>query len=101
MKSSDALLIGAVGIGLYYLWKSKEVVEKTLDESVAAPIADAWTSVFMPGQLQLTGNALFSNGYRVAMSQLNIDPTTLTFMHLGQRYRIDHREGNDYIVVRA
>lgn len=98
-RTSDLIVLGALGAGLYYLSKKKDEVEKGLDEYVAAPIADAWISIFMPGHITLTGTAVFPNGYKVSMSQLNIDPTTLTFNHLGQRYRIDHREGDNYIVV--
>lgn len=101
MKASDYVVLGAAGAVLYALWKSKEKVETTLDENVAAPIANAWLNIFMPGHITLTGTAVFPTGYRVAMSQLTVDPSTLTFNHLGQRYRIDHREGDNYIVVRA
>lgn len=99
-KIERYLMIGLLGVGAYLLWKSKEKIDKGVD-FIAEPIANAIIAVTMPGQLQLTGNVLFSSGYRVSINQLNVNPTTLTFSHLGQRYRIDHREGNDYIAVLA
>lgn len=100
MRTSDYIVLGAAGAVLYALWKSKEQIEKSLDENIAAPIADAWLGITLPGNITLTGTAVFPAGNRVAMSQLTIDPSTLTFIYLGQRYRIDHREGDNYIVVR-
>lgn len=99
MKTQDMLTLGVGVVVAYLLWKSKEKIEKGAD-FIAEPIANTIIGITMPGELKLTGNALLPNGYRVAMSQLNIDPSTLTFSHLGLRYRIDHREGNDYITVR-
>lgn len=102
-QKDQNLLLMALGIGaIYLIWKAKETIKEGVDDAanaIAQPIADGWLSIFMPGNVTLTGVARFPNGYRVEMSKLSIDPATMTFVHLGRKYRIDHREGNEYIVV--
>lgn len=103
-QTKDLLLIALAGGALYLVWKAKEKIKEGVDDfadAIAAPIADAYLNISMPGAVTLTGIARFPNGYNVPMSKLSIDPDTLTFTHLGVRYKIDHREGDFYIVVRA
>lgn len=96
------MIAGLVGGALYLLYReAKKLSDSTID-TIAEPIANAIIDVTMPGRLKLTGYAFFpANGNRVAMSQLNIDPDSLQFYYLGVRYKIDRREGDDYIVVRV
>lgn len=103
IKPETLGLFALAGGAVYLLWKAQEKIKQAADDvgdAIAAPIADSWLNIFMPGNVTLTGIAKFPSGYQVPMSQLSINSETLTFTHLGVRYKIDHREGDFYIVVR-
>lgn len=94
----DMALIAVVVAVLYYLWRNAQKVGDT----IASPIADAITGVLLPGDVQLQGMVRLPNGQLVSFGALDmIQPSTLTFVFNGARYRIDHRDGSNYIAVTA
>ena len=105
IKNDDWLLVGAGATVLYLLWKAKDDIKKGIEnvsDAFAIPISSTIIEHTLPGAIKLTGTAVLQpSGYRIAMSDLNIEPDTLTFYFTGIKYRIVRREGDNYIAERA
>jgi hypothetical protein len=86
VKAKDVLIFGAVGIGLYYLWKAVSGVSNAVScglKQVGCAICSAtcaattsaansivsWTTC---SAISLSGNVVFPNGSQVALKSLQV-----------------------------
>jgi hypothetical protein len=100
LTTKNLLTIAAIGVGIYLAWKFWATIKQKAAaavDAVAAPIADAYSSLTLPGDVELIGNVRLPNGTEIPLNSLNVEPSTMSFTYLGNRYRIDHREGDAYI----
>lgn len=80
MKAKDLFLLGAVGIGLYYVYKAVSGVANTATGAVNAAtcslssgIASFWNSLTLNScTMPVQGNVVFPNGSQVALSTLPV-----------------------------
>lgn len=92
-----AIVAAIIGV-LYYLWKNAQKASNV----IAAPIADAIIGATLPGDVQIQGMIKLPDGRALSFSAIDmLNPNTLTFTFGGARYRIDRREGSNYIAVTA
>jgi hypothetical protein len=106
--SNDTLrMVAMVGVGGFVAWWLYEQIAKVgaagqkVGDAIAAPIADAWLAVTLPGQVNVTGTVLLPNGAgAVPMSQLAVN-ADLKFKYMGVVYQLTGRDGNNYNAVRA
>lgn len=99
LSTKNVLTIALVGVGIYLAWKFFEKIKEkvnTAADAIAAPIADAITSITQPGDVEILGQIQLPNGVRLNFDGLQID-SNLQFKYMGSTYRIDHREGDTYI----
>jgi len=79
MKASNLFVLGAVGIGLYYVWKSTAGVANAVTNAASATtcaissgIASFWNSLTLSCNMTVQGNIVLPNGTQVAASAAQI-----------------------------
>jgi hypothetical protein len=75
MKASDLFILGAVGIGLYYLYRTLSAASAGVNSAtcaVSSGIANVWNSLTLGCNIQLSGNVVFPNGAQVAINSLPV-----------------------------
>lgn len=64
MKASNLFVLGAIGIGLYYLWKTSQAVAGGVSagvNAVSGSIADFWTSLTLSPPMDQQGSVLIGS----------------------------------------
>lgn len=100
LTAKNLLTLALIAGGVYLAWKfwtQIKAVTQAATDAVANPISDAYIAITQPGDVELLGNVKLPNGALVPLSSLNVTPADMSFAYLGNRYRIDHREGDTYI----
>jgi hypothetical protein len=76
VKTSDLLLLGALGVGLYFLLtKGTAALASavgTATQPLSSGIANFWVSLTQSPSMSTPGNALLPNGTKVPISSLPI-----------------------------
>jgi hypothetical protein len=74
VEAKNLFLLGAVAVGVYFVWKGVNKIPQALStatDAFAASIAHLWTSVWDPAGVGGTlGNVLFPDGSYVPTAQL-------------------------------
>jgi hypothetical protein len=98
MKAKDVLVFGAVGIGLYYIYKAVSGVSNAVTGGVSAAtcgISSGIASLFSPGPstMNVQGNVIFPNGAQVALSSLQVSCGG-TVQYQGGVYQLSPSDSN-------
>lgn len=99
LTTKDMFYLALIGAGIFLAWKFWEKIKAATNaagDTIAAPIADAITSITQPGDVEILGQIQLPNGALIPFDGLSID-SNLQFSYMGNRYRIDHREGDTYV----
>lgn len=91
MDTEKLIFYGALAIGGYFLYKKIAGPGGVADKYVASPIANAYTALTLPGQVNVLGQVILPNGQRIPLNTINVDDS-FTFQYLGGRYRLTGRD---------
>lgn len=61
MKTEHVFVVAGVGVGLYLLWKSRELVQAGAD-ALSKPIAYVISKLTLPANLHIPGGAILPDG---------------------------------------
>lgn len=72
MKTTDLLLLGALGVGLYFLLTRGTAAVASATQPLSAGIANFWTSLTQGASMTTPGNAVLPSGQQVPIANLPI-----------------------------
>lgn len=96
----DIAIVLAIVAAVWYVRKMWMEAQAALDETVAAPIADAIVDATLPGDVEVLGTVTMPGGAQISMGQLYV-MSDMTFEYNKRRYKITGRTGNRYTAVVA
>jgi hypothetical protein len=100
VKTSDMLVLGVVGIALYYVWKTSQAVSGGISSGVNAvsgAVANLWNQLTAQPSMVLTGNVIFSNGSSIPLDNLQIATDAAGNVYVqynGGVYQLGQSDGN-------
>lgn len=90
------ILLGVIGIATYLLYRALNAAKETVEEGIAAPIADAWTAIFMPDPLRANAMIRLPTGALLDVNSTQVIKTAgkeqYTFVYGGRRYELRSRD---------
>lgn len=103
VKGDTLLIIGALAVAAYVIWKAFDKIKDKANEiadDIAAPIADAWESVFLPDPVQVNASVRLPDGRMLDATVLHIVKTAgkeqFTFAYMGKTYELLPRTSQGY-----
>lgn len=106
MKTEHVLIVAGVGVGLYFLWKTKEKFEEAADW-IAAPIAYVISKMTLPANLHIAGGAVLPDGGYVSWDAITQAGSRLdaqgsfTWRDVRYKVRSPRRADGNYSAVTA
>lgn len=99
IKPDTWLLLGAIGIAAYIIYQIISKIDEGIDKAadfIAEPIADAYTSIFMPDPLRANAMIRLPTGALLDVNSTQVIKTAgreqYTFVYGGRRYELRPRD---------
>lgn len=96
----DIVLVLATVAAVWYVRKMWKEAQAALENSFAAPIADAIVGATLPDDVEVLGTVVMPGGAQISMGQLYV-MSDMTFEYNKRRYKITGRNGTKYTAVVA
>lgn len=96
MKAKHIIGIAAIGLGAYLLyrfWNAAKTVATAAGNAAAAPIADAYLALTLPGAVNVTGAVILPDGSAVQLNTLSVDSNAQVNIG-GKTYQLTSHDAN-------